>query len=257
MPKDYRVLSADRKEGQDNYGNVTYFLEIEDEERTYQSVMLKQQPDTPVPSGTLFGELEAKTSKAGKDYWRFFKKRREDGNGAAPRSNAREGVASSGSSVRGGSDSSDERGARIEAQSARRDAIAYAAVVASVTNKLPTLEEIESYARKLALPSGTLGQTPSAGTGAGTHHPSSQGQPQAGGGAQGTASPAPDFVKTQDYKLALAACGKDNSDPVKTFLALNPDEKAQVKGIYQNLANKGEAEIPGTQMTDPDDDIPF
>lgn len=260
MPKEYRVLSAQRADGADSYGNVTYFLEIEDEERTYQSVMLKQNPDTPVPQGTLYGRLEEQTSKKGNQYWRF-RKERKDENGAAP-AHRPEGEGRARGSSGGGSDSFDERSARIEAQSARRDAIAYAAVVSSVTNKIPTLEEIETYARKLALPSGTLGHTPSAGTGAGSNPSSTQGSPQADGGAHGTAPPVPDFVSSRDYKLALAACGKDNSDPAKTFLSLTPDERGQVKSIYQNLSNKGEATIPNTGETtswadDPDESVPF
>jgi hypothetical protein len=71
--------------------------------------------------------------------------------------------------------------------------------------------------------------------------------------------PAVDFA-SQDIRLALAACGQDNSNPALNYAKLEPEIQKQVDLIYQNLKSKGEMQAsepdPDGWKT-PDDEIDF
>jgi hypothetical protein len=85
MIKQYNILSAKPSNGDpDQYGNVSFWLEIEEE----GSAVVSRKPSSPLLSGPTWGELEERKSQKGNIYKKFTVKPSPDQQGS-PRGSER------------------------------------------------------------------------------------------------------------------------------------------------------------------------
>jgi hypothetical protein len=249
----YTITAAKMGNGSpDNYGNVPWWIDVTDGEQAYEALLMRK-PDSPTPQGQVFGRIETKTSQAGNEYLRFYTEQNPNGGGPA-QAPQQQGGGQQRPQQRSGGDGSppdDPKQKRIEAQSARRDAVAMVVATRGTEAKVEHVELLtELFVRMIDKLATVAAPTPSA-------------PPAPAGGSPGTAPQAPanmgggpavDFA-SQDIRLALAACGQDNANPEQTYHSLDQQTKSQVDLIYANLVKKGESG-PDDWKT-PDEMIPF
>lgn len=135
VSQEWTIIAAQQADGDpDTYGNVTYWISLDAEDMDVEGplrAMLKinpQKSSPPKPNDKLFGYVESLTSKRGNEYYRFKKDQRPEGSQTWDYTKTQGGTAGPAQSPQNASQrpsgaSWDDRGARIEWQSARRDAI--------------------------------------------------------------------------------------------------------------------------------------
>lgn len=274
MGQDYTIdwVGQSAREWSSQHGKFLDFtVALAGEEGT---VKLTQKPETSRPEvgQHLFGRIEEQTFTDGEgkpfQVRKFKKEKREDG--AAPRSMPTTTVGGARPDSPGPEfwAAKDRRLARagmtqavVQATKVDHDLISgkadlgtYVAAVARLTDAL--LEDLESRTPSPNQTSPATLESSSGGSADGVPTGTDD-SPSAGAGGANPDPPLAPPPDLADLKLALAACGHDNADPEQAFAALNPDQKAQVKTIVENLKSKYETTIPATGGVSDDEDIPF
>lgn len=85
MAQTYKVQFANKLDGQDQYGNVTYSVKFESEA---DSCLVRVKGDRVVtPGQEMYGRIDSLTSKTGKPYKKFVREQQDDQSGGfKPRS---------------------------------------------------------------------------------------------------------------------------------------------------------------------------
>jgi hypothetical protein len=144
MGQTYTVQSTKRLEGADSYGNVTDAVTFNG---VNGSALFRHQPTTNVEVGsTLFGNIETKTSQAGKPYTVFRREKQEFG-GPAP---AATGTPAVGYNKPAGRDNSDGMRQGMSINNATAIVLAYIRTgVYSEDDPDKLAKDIEAYARAI------------------------------------------------------------------------------------------------------------